>query len=164
MTVSVIPLIQNPMAKHGKRWTEAEMREFIGMWLAHTEAAEIGRYFGVTVRSVYKLVQRLRNNGVPLPPGKRGHVPERCNRPWTQSEVEYVVRRRNERATASQIAVELDRTHGGVTGLIARLREEGIQVRMLGQGTHRLWNAEELRAAIAGRNLRVVADESEEAA
>ena len=154
----------NLFAKHGHRWTEAEMRELIGMWLSEKPTEEIAQHFGVTTRSICNVAQRIRRQGVPLPKRSQGHIAGRFNRPWTQEEAEYLVRRRNERASASQIAAELDRTHNGVAGMIARLRGEGVNVRLLGHGVRRLWNAESLRAAIAGRMLRVVEDETEEAA
>lgn len=154
----------SPFAKHGHRWTEAEMRELIGMWLNGKPTEEIAVHFGMTTRSICNLAQRLRRQGVPLPRRQQGHIAGRFNKPWTQEEAEYLIRRRNERASASQIATELDRTHNGVAGMIARLRDEGVNVRMLGAGIRRLWNAESLRAAMAGRMLRVVEDEAEEAA
>lgn len=154
----------SPFAKHGHRWTEAEMREFIGMWISEKPTEEIAAHFGVTARSICNLSQRVRRQGVPLPRRKQGHIAGRRNLPWTQEEAEYLVRRRNERATAEQIAKELNRTHNGIAGMIERLRREGVNVRMLGKGTRRLWSAEAMRAAMAGRMLRVVEDETEEAA
>lgn len=140
------------------------MREFIGMWLSEKPTEDIARHFGVQTRSISKLAQRIRREGVPLPARKSGNSAGRHNKPWTQEEVEYLVRRRNDRATASQIAVELDRTHNAVSAMIGNLRGEGVNVRMLGQGTRRLWSAASLRAAMAGRCLRIVGDEAEEAA
>lgn len=153
----------SPFAKHGHRWTEVEMREFIGMWLECKEAAEIGKHFGVTVRSVLNLAGRLRREGIPLPK-RAGHIKGRHNKPWTQEEVEYLVRRRNERANAAQIGQELDRSHSAVGAMIYRLRQEGVNVRLIGQGTRKLWDPASLRAAMAGRMLRVVEDEADEAA
>ncbi len=151
-------------AKHGHRWTEAEMRELIGMWIGGTPTEEIAQHFGVRPRSISKVAGRLRREGIPLPKRNPGHVAGRYNKPWTQEEVEYLIRRRNERANAQQIAEELDRTHNGVAAMIYKLRGEGVNVRLIGHGTRRLWNAESLRAAMAGRMLRVVEDETEEAA
>jgi biotin operon repressor len=154
----------SPYAKHGHRWSEAEMRELIGMWLSDRPIEEMALRFGVRPRSIYKIAGRLRRDGVPLPKRKLGHVAGRHQKPWTQEEVEYLVRRRNERANAQQIAEELDRTHNAVSAMISKLRQEGVNVRLLGHGTRRLWSAERLRAAIAGRGLRVVEDETAEAA
>jgi biotin operon repressor len=154
----------SPFAKHGHRWTEAEMREFIGLWLGDTPTEDIAAHFGVRPRSVLKLAGRIRRDGVPLPKRKQGNFAERRNKPWTQEEVEYLVRRRNDRANSQQIADELDRTQHAVAAMITKLRQEGVNVRLIGHGTRRLWNAETLRAAIAGRGLRVVEDETQEAA
>lgn len=154
----------SPYANYGHRWTEAEMREFIGMWLSETPTEEIAAHFNVRVRSVYKLCGRLRREGVPLKKRDPGHLSGRHNKPWTQEEVEYLVRRRNERANAALIAEELDRSHNAVSAMIYKLREEGVNVRLIGHGTRRLWSAASLRAAMAGRGLRVVDAECEEAA
>lgn len=155
---------QSPFAKHGHKWTETEMRELIGMWLSDVPTAEIASRFGVKTRSIQRLAGRIRAQGIPLPRRNPGNSASRFNKPWTQEEVEYVVRRRNERANAQQIADELDRTHNAVSAMIYKLRQEGVNVRLIGHGTRRLWNAEALRAAIAGRGLRVVEDETAEAA
>lgn len=156
--------IESPTTKHAHRWTEAQMREFIGMWIAGKELDHIAEHFKLSPRSISKMAMRLRRNGVPLPKRNPGHRAGRYNKPWTQEEVEYLIRRRNEKATAEQIADELDRTYNGVAAIIGKLRSEGVNVRLLGQGTRRLWSAEKLRAAIAGRGLRLVSSESEEAA
>ncbi len=156
--------VESPTSKHAHRWTEEQMREFIGMWLGGKELDDIATHFNLSARSISKIATRLRRNGVPLPKRNPGHRAGRYNKPWTQEEIEYLVRRRNEKATAEQIADELDRTYNGVAGIIAKLREEGVNVRMLGKGNRRLWSAEKLRAAIAGRGLRIVDSESAEAA
>lgn len=154
----------SPYAHHGHKWSEDEMRQLIGMWLSDEPTEKIAGHFGVRPRSILRLAGRIRRQGVPLPKRRAGNSAGRFNKPWTQEEAEYLVRRRNERANAQQIAEELDRTHGAVAGMITRLRQEGVNVRLIGHGTRRLWNAEALRAAIAGRFLRVVEDEAEEAA
>jgi transposase len=154
----------SPFAKHAHRWTETEMRELIGMWLSDKPTEDIARHFGVRPRTIYRLAGRIRREGVPLPKRKLGHVAGRHQKPWTQEEVEYIVRRRNERANAQQIAEELDRTHNAVSAMIYKLRQEGVNVRLIGHGTRRLWDPASLRAAMAGRGLRIVEDEAEEAA
>jgi biotin operon repressor len=145
------------------RWAEDDLRTLIAMWCDGKVADEIGRHFGISARGVTKAIGRLRRQGVPLPK-RGGWVPGRRQKPWTQEEVEYLIRRRNERASSAKIAEELDRTDFAISAMIHKLRQEGVNVRMLGHGTRRLWNAENLRAAMAGRMLRVVEDETEEAA
>jgi biotin operon repressor len=157
-------MMPSPFAKHAHRWTEAEMRELIGMWLAEKPTEEIAARFGVRPRSIMRLAGRIRREGVPLPKRKTGNFAGRLGKPWTQEEVEYLVRRRNERANAQQIADELDRTHNAVSAMISKLRSEGVNVRLIGHGTRKLWSAASLRAAMAGRGLRVVEDEVDEAA
>lgn len=153
----------SPYAKHAHRWTEEEMRELIGMWLSGKPVEEMALRFDVRPRSIMRLAGRIRREGVPLPK-RGGHIAGRRNKPWTQEEVEFLVRRRNERANAQQIADELDRSHCAVSAMISKLRQEGVNVRLLGQGTRKLWSASSLRAAMAGRMLRVVEDETAEAA
>ena len=133
-------------ARNGHRWTQAELVELMRLWDAEAELDEIATAFGVTRFAVGKMVGRLRANGIPLKLRTRGHRAGRRNQSWTQAEVEYLVRRRKDRATAEQIAVELDRTFPGVQGMIAALRREEVPVQMLGSGVRRLWNADILRA------------------
>jgi biotin operon repressor len=151
-------------ARNDRRWTDAELKKLIGLWLGGVELDAIAQEFGSTRYAVNKVVGRLRRDGVPLPRRNAGHRAGRRNALWTQAEVEYLFRRRNEKATAEQIAEELDRSFLAVQGMIQKLRQDGVSVRMLGQGTRRLWDADALRAAIAGRGLRVVGTDEEEAA
>jgi hypothetical protein len=113
---------RSQFAKHSHKWTEAEMRELIGLWIDGTPTEEIASRFGVRPRSITKIAGRLRREGIPLPKRNHGHIAGRFNKPWTQEEVEYLVRRRNERANAAQIAEELDRTHNAVANMIYKLR------------------------------------------
>ena len=127
------------------------------MWLRGVETEEIALHFSITVNGLNKAVQRLRKNGIPLPLRRNGHKAGRCNKPWTQEEVETVVRMRNERASTNEIANTLDRTFFGVQAMILKLRgEEDVPVVSLGEGRRRLWDAERLRASVAGRGLIAV--------
>lgn len=136
------------------RWTTEEFQVLIGMWLRGASMDEMCARFGIALTGLNKVVQRLRKNGIPLPLRKNGHKAARRNKPWTQEEVETVVRMRNERASTTEIATALHRTFHGVQGMILKLRtEEDIPVVSLGEGRRRLWDADRLRAAIAGRNL-----------
>jgi biotin operon repressor len=139
--------------QHGHRWTEEELRRLISMWLEGSEHEEIQKEFNCSRAAITKIVLRLRRDGVPLPRKIAGHKAGRANKPWTQSEVEFLVRRRNESISAEQIAVELDRSFFAVQGMIGTLRKHGVRVRMLGSGVRKLWNAESLKGAIAGRGL-----------
>ena len=143
--------------QHGHRWTEQELRTIISMWLNDVEFDEITARVNCSRAALQKVVQRLRKEGVPLPRRKNGHRAERVNKPWTQEEVEYLVRRRNENVSAEQIASELDRSFLGVQGMIQTLRKEGVSVKMLGNGVRRLWNVESLKMACAGRKLTIAA-------
>ena len=142
--------------RNDRRWTEAEMRKFIGLWIDGKNIDDIATVFGSSRYAVNKLAGRMRRDGIPLPRRNAGHRAGRRNKLWTQSEVEFLIRRRNEQATAEQISLELDRSFLAVQGMIQKLRIEGVDVRVLGRGKRRLWDAETLRGAIAGRGLRVV--------
>src|SRR5262245_29979244 len=120
--------------RNDRRWTETEMRKFIGMWIDGNDIDDIASAFGSTRYAVNKLAGRLRQDGVPLPRRNNGHKAGRRNTLWTQAEVEFLIRRRNERATAEQIALELDRSFLAVQGMLQNLRKEGVSVRKFGQG------------------------------
>lgn len=130
----------------GHRWTQEELVALMAMWAEGKSPQEIGVALGSTPFAVAKMVVRLRKNGIPLERRTRGHVAGRGQMLWTQSEVEYLIRRRRERATMDEIAVELGRTFCGVQAMIGKLRREHVQVPMYGNGVRRLWDANQLRA------------------
>lgn len=137
----------------GHRWTNEELKVLSAMWVAGKSVQAIGDALEVSAYAVGKMVVRMRDQGIPLPRRNAGHVAGRRNEPWSQSEVEYVVRRRQERATGEQIALELQRSISGVFGMIQRLRKDGVDVPMLGQGVHKKWDANTLKAALVGGNV-----------
>ena len=145
-------------SRNDHRWTDDELKQLMAMWLNGDDIDAIAHVFGISTYAVNKQVLRLRQNGVPLPRRSPGHRAGRFNMPWTPEEVEYVVRRRNEGGTYETIASELGRTYSGINGLLKRLHEEGVPVKMVGKGRRKLWNADRLREAIAGRNLLVTVD------
>lgn len=117
------------------------------------DTAEIASLFNSTSFAINKIVVRLRREGIPLKRRTAGHRTGRVNKLWTQEEVEYVIRRRNDRATVEVIAAELGRSFIGVQNLIQKLRKEDVPIQMLGMGVRRLWNVEALKMAVAGRGL-----------
>ena len=139
---------------YGHRWTDEEFKKLIGGWLEGKSLDELGREFSCTRHGIHKAITRLRKDGIPLPRRKHGHAAGRKNCPWTQQEVEYLVRRREDQVSADQIALELDRSFLAVQNMIALLRKEGVEVKMLGMGVRRLWNPEILKAALVGRGLK----------
>ncbi len=139
--------------KSGTKWSEQQMLAFVGMWIEGKDIEDIANHFNVSRHAINTLATRMRREGVPLPRRKAGHVAKRRNTPWTQEEVEYLVRRRGDRATAETIAEELGRSFLAVQAMIAKLRAEGVAVRMLGNGVRRLWCPEKLKVAMAGREL-----------
>lgn len=139
----------------GHRWTTEEMQELIGLWMSGHDVAVIAKHFGISYSGLIKVVIRLRSNGIPLPLRKKGHRAGRKNLLWTQEEVETLVRMRANGASQSEIASELNRTFSGVAGMIVQLRNNDIDLQKLAAGRARLWDAERLRAAVAGRGLRL---------
>lgn len=140
-------------SQHGHRWTDEELKTLIAMWFGGKEFDEMAAVLGTTRFALNKQICRMRKEGIPLPRRTQGHKAGRRNTPWTQEEVEYLVRRREQKATAEDIATELDRTFFGVQGMIAKLRTEDVPVPMLGNGIRKLWCPEKLKIACAGRGL-----------
>jgi biotin operon repressor len=140
---------------NGHRWSSAELKTLMAMWVDNKSLDVMSKELGVSRFAINKMVTRLRKEGIPLPKRTRGHEAGRRNHPWTQSEVEYLIRRREDKATCEQIAQELDRSFLGVQGMIQNLRKQDVQVPMLGCGVRKLWNADSLKAAIAGNVIRL---------
>jgi transposase len=138
----------------GRRWTTDELQKIIGMWLDDKDIAEIAAAFGLTTSGINHLVQRLRRNGIALPLRKRGHKAGRRDKSWTQEEIETLARMIGAGASTQEIANELHRTYYGANAMIQKLRnEEGVALPHRSHGRTRLWDAERLQAAIAGRGL-----------
>ncbi len=134
----------------GHRWTDDELTALMGMWADGRSPFHIAKTLGVTPKAVDKMVVRLRQNGIPLQRRTKGHVAGRSNKPWTQSEVEHLMRRRKERATMDEIASDMGRTHHAINAMITKLRREGVPIMMFGQGVRRLWNRDSLIAVFNG--------------
>lgn len=115
-------------------------------WAAKESVDDIATSLNVTRYAVLKMVLRLRANGIPLERRDKGNFAGKSYEPWTQGDVEYLLRKRAEKATADEIAAELGRTTNAVHGMIAKLRSEKVPVAMRGHGVRRLWNADALKA------------------
>jgi biotin operon repressor len=129
----------------GHRWSTEELKQLMALWSSGESLESIASTINVTTAAVLKTVGRLRQNGIPLQRRTRGHVANRTNKPWTQGEVEYLLRRREEKATSEEIANELGRTWAAVSAMIGNLRSENVPVAMRGNGVRRLWNADSLK-------------------
>lgn len=140
----------------GHRWSTDETKTLMQMWAEESSVDAIAKAIGTSHAAVMKMVTKLRANGIPLARRTKGHVAGRRNALWTQSEVEYVVRRRHESATAEQIAMELGRSFYAVQAMILKLRQEGADVKMLGNGVRRLWDINALRALEIRSDANVV--------
>jgi biotin operon repressor len=138
---------------NGHRWTDEEIKTLMAEWAENTDISIIAATLNVTCNALLKMITRLRANGIPLKRRQAGHIAGRRNQPWTQEEVEYLVRRREEQATVEVIANELCRSLNGVNGMIQKMRQEGVAVKMLGCGVRRLWSSEKLRESAVGRLL-----------
>jgi len=129
----------------GHRWTTAELRDLMKYWQDGVVLADIAEVLNATQSSVLKMVQKLRKSGIPLERRERGNIAGKSYKPWTAGEVEYLIRRRSEKATSVEIAVELQRTGNAVDAMIAKLRKENVPVAMRGQGVRKLWNPDALK-------------------
>lgn len=141
-----MPIVEKTPFYKGHRWTQEQIIAVMGMWQdAGLSPAEIADKVKSTPFAISKLVVRLRKQGIPLQRRRRGLVAGRTNQLWTQAEVEYLIRRRRERATMDEIASELGRTPHAVQAMIQTLRREDVPVPMYGMGVRRLWDANNLR-------------------
>lgn len=141
----------------GHKWTEAELISLMKLWADDEPLAVIAGELNSSQTAILKQVQRMRKAGVPLSRRRKGHVAGRTNKSWTQAEVEYLIRRRNEKSTSEEIAIELNRTPNAVDAMIQKLRKEDVPVKMRGNGVRRLWDAETLKAVA----LHVIPDHAE---
>lgn len=130
----------------GHRWTESEIKTLMKVWSEGELLDCIASDLKVSRVAVLKQIQRLRANGIPLTRRKNGHALGAKNRAWTQGEIEYLLRRRNEKATSEEIAIELDRAPNAIDAMIQKLRKEGVSIAMRGQGVKRLYDVEKLKA------------------
>lgn len=130
----------------GHRWTTQEIKDLMQLWDKDATLQEIAELLNVTTTAVLKMVLRLRKEGIPLRRRTKGHQAGQSWKPWTQAEVEYLVRRRAEKATCEEIAADLGRSWNAVNCMIGTLRKEGAPVAMRGMGVRRLWNVDALKA------------------
>jgi biotin operon repressor len=134
---------------NGHRWTDDELRLLIDGWESNVPANELASCLKVSAHALRKMTVRLRAAGVPLRRRAPGHIATRRNKLWSQSEVEYLLRRRDEGISSETIGSEMGRSFLAVQGMVAKLRRERVPVKMLGSGTRRLWNADALKALAA---------------
>ena len=137
----------------GHRWTTGRDSHSDAPMEAEDQpdVAIIAAELGSTEAACYKMVVRLRREGIPLRRQRRGHVPGRTNKLWTQEEIEYLFRGRLAGRHVEEIAHDLGRTVGACQSMIQTLRKAGVPVAMMGQGVRRLWDANELKGAAVSR-------------
>lgn len=141
----------------GHRWTTEELRQLMQLWADKEPLDAIADSLNSKPAAILKMVNKLRKNGIPLERRRKGHWAGRSNKPWTQGEVEYLIRRRSEKATAEEIGEELGRTPNAVSGMIHNLRSQNVPVAMLGCGVRRLWNPDALKAvAMQSPDMKVI--------
>ena len=141
---------------YGHRWTMEELSKLMNLWQDGVELRNIAQEMQSTPHAILWIVQRLRSNGVPLTRRTKGHVSGRSNRYWTQGEVEYLVRRRNENATNETIAIELGRSECAIQAMVANLRTNLVTIPLKGRGMRRLWNPDALKAISLNENIKAV--------
>jgi biotin operon repressor len=137
----------------GHRWTNEELVKLMKYWAADATLDAIATELSSTKTSILKQVQRMRKAGIPLKRRRKGHITDRVNTSWTQGEVEYLIRRRNDRATSEEIGSEIGRTPNAVDAMIQKLRKDNVQVAMRGNGVRRLWDSEALKALTMQESL-----------
>lgn len=133
------------------RWTNDEIKSLMVLWGEEADVDEIATVLGTTRYALNKMVNRLRKEGVPLKHRTRGHKADRFYKPWSQGEVEYLLRRRGENATDEEIGTELGRSYCGVQAMVKNLRDEGVEIPMRGRGMRRKWCPEQLKATAIGQ-------------
>ena len=133
---------------NGHRWTNEEIMKLTKLWLSGDDTAVIAKKMGCSLSALNKITVRLRKSGFLVPYKRSGHKAGRTNKPWTQSEVEYLLRRREEGSTSEEIASELDRTFYGILGMLQSLRKHDVNFTNHGQGRRKLWDSEKLQLAL----------------
>ena len=126
---------------YGNRWDSDGIRNLMRLWSEGISVQSIAKQLKTSSYAISKMVVRLRQNGVPLARRKKGHVSGRSNQLWSQSEVEYLVRRRKDGVTAEQIGIDLGRTTNAVNAMISNLRMKNVPVGLLGNGCRKLWDS-----------------------
>lgn len=131
----------------GHRWTNDEMKTLIELWNnPEVPVKDIATKLNVTHYAILHHVGRMRKHGIRLLKRRAGNFAGRHNKSWTQGEIEYLVRRRNEKATNEDIANELGRTWNAVQVMIGKLRSEDLKIAMRGHGVRRLYDVEALKS------------------
>jgi len=133
-------MIDRIIKNNGHRWTNEEIKGLMKMWAADMPVQEIATLLKSTKFAIQKMVTRLRQEGVPLKRRTRGRIAGRKGNPWSQSQIEYLLKRREQRATAEEIADDLGRTVISINAMLQTLRKEGINVPVFGSGCRRKWN------------------------
>lgn len=133
---------------HGHRWTNEQIKEIMNLWSQEIEAPIIAEKMNSSLSAISKLIVRLRAEGIPLKRRQRGHKLGRSNQLWTQSEIEFLVRRRMDNVSCERIGLDLGRSYNSVNAMVMKLRNEGVSVPMYGQGVRRLWDADILKATL----------------
>lgn len=131
---------------NGHRWTMVELSRLMELWQDGTPQRDIATQLETTPGAIRHVVQRLRTGGVPLTRRTKGNVAGRSQRPWTQGEVEYLMRRRADKAVNEEIGIELGRSESAVGGMVRKLRSEQVPIAMRGNGVRRLYDPERLKA------------------
>lgn len=140
-------------SNYGHRWTHEELTSLIGMWQDDAPLSVLAEKFNTTTYAIGKTIQRLRKVSIPLKHRVRGNN-GKTYRKWTQSETEYLIRRRASHATCEEIANELNRSANAVNGMVQKLARENVPIVMRGDGRTKLYNIEE---------LKLVAEQNQEA-
>lgn len=133
---------------NGHRWSNEEIKKLMLLWNQDESLIEISKELAMTQHAVAKMVTRLRSEGIPLKRRIRGMKAGSSTKPWTQSEIEYLSRRRMQGMPSEQIANEMGRTYCAINAMIQKLRSEQVSLPIFGNGTRRAWDSSLLKAAL----------------
>lgn len=129
----------------GHRWTTEELKTLMSMWASGESVEAISSVLNSSRGAISKQVVKLRQNGIPLERRTKGNYAGRGGKAWTAGEVEFLIRKRDERATSEEIALSIGRSWQAVSAMIYKLRQEEVPIAMRGSGVRRLYDLEALK-------------------
>jgi len=138
----------------GHRWNDKEIKLLMELWQKDKTTSQIAKALNCSEYAILKQARRLRDLGIPLKKRKAGNKPDNASEKWTKGEIEYLIRRRNEKATNEEIGNELQRSWDAIQAMIYKLRNAGVSIAMRGNGVSRKYDIEAAKAMALHLNNR----------
>lgn len=132
----------------GHRWTNAQVAKLIKLWNDGVPIPDIAKKLDSSPCAIGTMVRRLRHYGIEMEKRTRGHRKGDLNSRWTQKDIDWLLKRRQEGATINQMAEELGRTVHSVAGMTLKLRKMGAPVGQHNSGITKLWSVEAIKAKL----------------